>query len=305
MALHEQLRDRLQGLVTQHKVVLFMKGTRTAPACGFSASVVEILDELLPVYETVNVLADPEVREGMKELSQWPTFPQLYVDGQFLGGADIVREMHAAGELRQAVGVTDQAPAPKITISAAARKAFEDAASGSEGEVLQIEVSPRFEYNLYFGPREKGLVELVVDGLPLAMTRSSARRADGLVIDFVQGPDGAGFKLTSPLEPPRVKALSPRELRAWIDEKKTHVLLDVRTERERDIASIDSAVALPHEEEVLEMDRDATLVFMCHHGVRSRAAADYFLSKGFKNVYNLTGGIEAWSTQVDPKVPRY
>ena len=103
MPLSEKLRSQFQDLVTQNKVVLFMKGTRGAPACGFSAAVVQILDELLPSYETVNVLADPEVRDGIKEFSQWPTIPQLYIDGKFVGGCDIAREMHANGELEPLV----------------------------------------------------------------------------------------------------------------------------------------------------------------------------------------------------------
>jgi monothiol glutaredoxin len=74
-----------------------MKGTPRNPQCGFSAQVVQILDELLPSYETVDVLSSPELREGIKELSQWPTIPQLYVSGQFIGGCDIIREMNASG----------------------------------------------------------------------------------------------------------------------------------------------------------------------------------------------------------------
>ena len=114
MPLSESLRAQFQDLVTKNKVVLFMKGTRGAPACGFSAAVVQILDEMLPAYETVNVLADPEVRDGIKEFSSWPTIPQLYVKGEFVGGCDIVREMFQSGELNelmQAKGVPVQAKA--------------------------------------------------------------------------------------------------------------------------------------------------------------------------------------------------
>ena len=93
-------RARIDEIVKGHKVVLFMKGDRQVPQCGFSATVVQILDELLPDYETVDVLQDPEIREGIKEYSSWPTIPQLYVNGEFQGGCDIVREMYASGELR-------------------------------------------------------------------------------------------------------------------------------------------------------------------------------------------------------------
>ncbi|MEZ4300139.1 MAG: Grx4 family monothiol glutaredoxin [Polyangiaceae bacterium] len=307
MPLSETLRNQFQGLITSHNVVLFMKGTRSAPACGFSAAVVQILDELVPTYETVNVLSDPEVRDGIKEFSQWPTIPQLYVGGQFLGGSDIVREMHASGELAKALGVSGEVEPPKITITDAAMKAFKDAGAGQGEDVLHVEVGARFEYNLYFGPPEKGEIEVEASGLRIAMSPATARRADGLAIDFVTGPDGAGFKLTSPHEPPKVKVLSAKELKAWMDQGKAFELMDVRTEREREIAKIDGARHLDKdgEEHLLSLDRAAVVVFHCHHGVRSRSAAEHFLSRGFKNVYNLTGGIDAWSQDVDPSVARY
>ena len=101
--MNESLRQQISDLVGKSRVVLFMKGTRQSPQCGFSAQVVQILNDLLPSYETVNVLASAELREGIKEFSQWPTIPQLYVGGQFVGGCDIVREMYASGELRKAL----------------------------------------------------------------------------------------------------------------------------------------------------------------------------------------------------------
>ncbi len=104
MALSEPLQKYISELVEQNRVVLFMKGTRQMPQCGFSAQIVQILDGLQPSYETVDVLGSPEIRDGIKEFSQWPTIPQLYVDGKFVGGCDIVREMHASGELQKLIG---------------------------------------------------------------------------------------------------------------------------------------------------------------------------------------------------------
>lgn len=92
---------RIRELIEKNRVLLFMKGNRMMPACGFSANVVEILNSLGAKYETVNVLTDPAIRQGIKEYSSWPTIPQLYVDGKFVGGSDIVRDMHAKGELTQ------------------------------------------------------------------------------------------------------------------------------------------------------------------------------------------------------------
>src|SRR6188474_830761 len=100
----DALRSRISGLVTQNPVVLFMKGTRRAPQCGFSAQVVQILDELVPEYQTLDVLSSAELRDGIKEYSQWPTIPQLYIDGKFVGGCDIVRDLKQSGELEQLLG---------------------------------------------------------------------------------------------------------------------------------------------------------------------------------------------------------
>jgi len=92
-------RERIQTDIASNDVVLFMKGTPVFPQCGFSAAVVEILSELGVKFKGVNVLADPEIRATIKEFSNWPTIPQLYVKGEFVGGSDIIREMFEADEL--------------------------------------------------------------------------------------------------------------------------------------------------------------------------------------------------------------
>jgi len=103
MALDPTTRDRIQSLIDGSPVVLFMKGDRAMPRCGFSAQVVRILDGLVGEYATHDVLSDPEIREGIKEFSSWPTIPQLYVNGEFLGGCDIVTEMAQSGDLEKAL----------------------------------------------------------------------------------------------------------------------------------------------------------------------------------------------------------
>jgi len=95
----ESLRQKLQSMVETHKVVLFMKGNQLFPQCGFSAKVVELLKRSGAPFHTVNILAEADVRQGLKEFSSWPTFPQLYINGEFVGGCDIVTEMHENGEL--------------------------------------------------------------------------------------------------------------------------------------------------------------------------------------------------------------
>jgi monothiol glutaredoxin len=100
----EATRARIKGTVEGQRIVLFMKGTKNFPQCGFSHRVVEILKRHGAAFADVNVLTDPGVREGIKEYSNWPTIPQLYVDGKFVGGCDIVSELHESGELEAVLG---------------------------------------------------------------------------------------------------------------------------------------------------------------------------------------------------------
>jgi len=94
------VHDQIKKTVTENDVVLFMKGTPVFPQCGFSSTVVQILDYIGTEYESVNVLDDPEIRQGIKDFNNWPTIPQVFVKGEFIGGCDIVREMFETGELR-------------------------------------------------------------------------------------------------------------------------------------------------------------------------------------------------------------
>ena len=99
----ETVKDRIQALVKDHRIVLFMKGSELFPQCGFSGRAIAILDRLEAGYKTVDVLQDAEIRAGIKEYSDWPTIPQLYVDGEFVGGSDIMMEMYESGELAELV----------------------------------------------------------------------------------------------------------------------------------------------------------------------------------------------------------
>ena len=95
----DTIHDRIQSEVSGNDVLLFMKGTPVFPQCGFSAATVGILSNLGVKFKAIDVLKDPEIRSGIKEFSNWPTIPQLYVKGEFVGGCDIIREMYEAGEL--------------------------------------------------------------------------------------------------------------------------------------------------------------------------------------------------------------
>lgn len=102
----EALKERILGLTKSNRVVLFMKGNKMFPQCGFSAHVVGILKEAGVDFDAHNILSDAELRQGLKEISNWPTYPQLYVDGKLVGGCDIVDELHQSGELAKILSAT-------------------------------------------------------------------------------------------------------------------------------------------------------------------------------------------------------
>jgi monothiol glutaredoxin len=309
----------IRDLVTTKNVVLFMKGSRHFPQCGFSAQVVEILNKLVPSYETVNVLADPEMRDAIKRYSDWPTIPQLYVGGKFVGGCDIIKEMFANGELAEALGAqgstgasansASPSGAPTITLTERAAAAI-DAAREAPGDELRLAISPSFEHELYFDGAQPGDVIVEAGRVTIRLDEASARRAQGMKIDFVDTAAGGGFKIENPAEParaPAVRSLTPKALRAAFDAKEPLSLFDVRTDGERATASVREAIAMNEEgQRRLEaLPKDSKVVFICHHGMRSRVAAEAALRQGFTNVWNLEGGIDAWSTEVDASVPRY
>jgi monothiol glutaredoxin len=305
--INDAMKSKLDDLVKNHRVVLFMKGNKHFPQCGFSAQVIGVLKEIGVGFEAVNVLADPALRDGIKEYSSWPTIPQLYVDGEFVGGCDIVKELYASGELQQKLGVKEEpVQAPSVTIDERAAKAIKDADEGN-GELLRLEIGPQFQYELYFGPKKAGDLEASSNGVTILFDRASAKKADGIRLAWVDTADGGAFKIENPNEPARVKPLTAEELKSWMDQGKAFELFDVRGDDERSIAKIERARALDVEGEkhLLGLPKDTPLVFQCHHGVRSKSAAERFLREGFTNVYNLEGGIEAWSSKVDPSVRRY
>ena len=309
MTLDPQLRQKIDQLVASDSVVLFMKGTRSFPQCGFSASVVNILNTLIPKYTTVNILQDVDIRGGMKEYSDWPTFPQLFIKGEFVGGADIVKQMFEAGELEKKLGdLVAPAKVPALTVTPRAAQELKAALQdGSPGDVIHLTITPSWEHQLDLGGKEPTHVTIETNGITVQLDRPSAARASGVSIDFVEDAGGAGFKIENPNRPPMVREIKPKELKALLDAGKIGAFYDVRTPKERTTASLpntklldDGALA-----EIDKLPRDTAIAFHCHHGGRSRAAAEHVLKMGFKQVYNLAGGIDAWSKDVDPNVPRY
>jgi monothiol glutaredoxin len=192
-----------------------------------------------------------------------------------------------------------------VTVSATAAKALNDAAEPG-GDVLRLEIDAGFKCDLFFGPRQEADVQVASNGVTLFVARDSVARAQGITIDYVPSGAGMAFRIDNPNEPPRVKGLSPKELKSMMDFGEVE-LFDVRPQAERALASIAHARSLDAAGRgYLEgLRKDTPVALHCHHGVRSRAAAEQLLREGFTKVYNLEGGIEAWSQDVDPSVPRY
>jgi len=301
------LNERIEGLIGSDRVVLFMKGHRQGPQCGFSAQVVQILDRLVPDYTTVDVLSDASLRDAIKVYSSWPTIPQLYVGGEFVGGCDIVKELMATGEIFETLGLPapSQNP-PKIQVSDAAAAELRRLAGNAAGRDLHLTIDARLQPGLYFGPAEDGDVRATVNGITLSLDPLSASRADGASIDVRSGSEGPAFHVEVP-GAPQVRQLGVKELKAMLDAGEPLVLVDVRTPEEWSRARIPGARLIDEalRAELERMSRDPALVFHCHHGGRSQRAAEHFLALGFRNVANLAGGIDAWSQEVDASVPRY
>ena len=303
----QQTRERIKSTIESNDIVLFMKGTPEAPRCGFSATVVQILDTLGASYASVDVLADGAVREAIKEYSDWPTIPQLYVRKEFVGGCDIVKEMYGSGELEEKLGVkAAEVSVPKITVTERAAKALK-AALESPDEAVRFEIDKGFDYSLSIGPKQPRDIVVESGGITLLLDRASAQRASGTTIDYVETPEGSAFKIDNPNEPPKVKQITPKELVNLLASDKKPLLLDVRSPGEREIAKIEGAELFDRaaQDRVLKLPKDTAVVFHCHHGGRSQQAAEWLLSQGFTNVKNLAGGIDAWAVEVDPKLDRY
>lgn len=310
MSLPDGVRAQIQNIVDSHKVVVFMKGTADQPQCGFSARTVEALHTLGVDFQAINVLQDPALRQGIKEFSQWPTIPQVYVDKEFIGGSDIVTQMAANGELHQALGIPFEPPKPPTVhftdaFMAAIQGALNDIPA-SEAVFPRIQISPRFQYDIGFSQKSPGDLEVTVGALTVLIDPSSARRADGLKVDFHTG-EGGGVLIDNPNEPASVRRMMPNTLKGLMGEGRELHLFDVRTPGEWETARIEGAVLLDAagQGKLKALPDDALIVVMCHHGIRSMQAARQLVEAGYRNVYNLEGGIDQWSMTVDAAVPRY
>lgn len=307
MNLDTGVHERIEQLVKGNPVVLFMKGTPKQPMCGFSARTVAALDSVLPSYASFNVLEDEQVREGIKVYGNWPTIPQLYINGELVGGCDIVLSMLNSGELHQQLGMPapDRTP-PEITLTDAAAEKIRQAMQGHEGMALHFSVDSGWDSQFNLGPLQGGEIIATANGVEIAMDIATAQRARGAVIDWVKAMTGEGLSVSLPAAPPPVRNLTVTDLADRLAAQ-TITLVDVRSGEERAKASI--AAARPLDDETLEqlsqLPKETPLAFICHHGNSSLGAAEYFRKQGFTEVFNVQGGMDAWSQEVDSSIPRY
>ena len=287
----EELRTKLQGMVDSHDIVLFMKGNRQQPQCGFSARVVSILEELEIDYQTYNVFSDPDIRSGMKDFSQWPTFPQLYINQEFVGGCDLVTEMMQSGELPGMLGVTlEDVEPPTIHCSPNILNLFKESLA-THGGGIHLDVTKNFQYDIFIGPKNNGQVETNVDGVPFFMSRGSAKRANGISLDFKDG-DNGGVLIDNPNEP-KAQDITVTDIESWLKDNPSAKVyqIGVGADNLLPFATIFDASA---QQEIERLDKAHPIAFMCMMGIRSQQAAQNFALQGYTNVYNIVGGLNAW-----------
>jgi monothiol glutaredoxin len=289
MELSEAVKGKIENLVQGNKVVLFMKGTRQQPMCGFSARTVAALDSVLPDYVTVNVLDDQDIREGVKVYGNWPTIPQLYIDGELVGGCDIVLNMLNTGELHQQLGLDapDRSP-PEVKLTDAAAEKIREAMQGHEGIALHFQVDANWDSQFNLAPPQGQEIAAESNGIKILMDIATAQRARGAVIDWVSTMQGEGLAIDLPQAPPPVRQMTVQELAEELKGGSV-TLVDVRSEAERAQASIEGSLVLdrPTMEKLEAMP------------------TEYFRKKGFSNISNVAGGIHAWSMEIDSSVPTY
>ncbi|PAK93180.1 MULTISPECIES: Grx4 family monothiol glutaredoxin [Stenotrophomonas] len=308
MSLDPALRSRIESILTANRVVLFMKGQPTMPQCGFSAKAVGALQDLGVEFAHVNVLADPEIREGIKAYGDWPTIPQLYIDSELVGGSDIILQMASSGELSSVLGLAapDRTP-PRITVTPAAVEMLRGALADAPGASLQLSIDASFQPNFQLAPHDDNAIAAESNGLRVQFDLASARRAEGITIDWVDDIRGKGLAIDNPNAPKAVQELAVRDAD---DQRRagTVTIVDVRPADERAIAAINAPFETfdgDNRARLEALPKDTPLAFLCHHGGRSAQAAEQFRALGFSKVYNITGGIDAWSDAVDNSVPKY
>jgi len=297
MPLDPEIKAMIDQQIASADVVLYMKGSPKMPQCGFSAKTAGMLDGLLNgQYAAYNVLEDERIREGIKVFSDWPTIPQLYIKGEFVGGCDIITEMYNAGELHEMLGleVPDRTP-PEITITDEAATQIKGFLDQYPGQYLHFSVGSDWDARFEVGPRGGHEIATEAAGMTVLMDLATAQRAKGATIDWVESMQGSGLKLDLPGAPMPVQNMTATELQRRLNDGENLWLIDTRPEPDRKAKPVDFAKPLDAEwmAKLKDADPHQPVVFMCHVGITSLKIAEHYRKQGLQNLYNLEGGVEA------------
>jgi len=298
---------RITKLLAENAVVLFMKGGKDQPRCGFSAKVTDVLNELAPNFVGIDVLLDEEIRQGIKLYSEWPTIPQLFIKGELVGGSDIITQLFNTGELHGLLGApAPDRSAPQITISEDAASAIRAGIADEPGVVLHLRIDRRWQAHFQLAPAEGHEIKAHAAGIDILMDVATAQAARGMHVDWVESLQGAGLSIKLPRAPKAVQSLTVAELAPAL--RAGSMLIDVRPAHDR----LRAPMPLAHRvmdnttlSSLEALDKSTPMVFLCHFGNSSRQAADHFRGLGFTELFNLEGGIDAYAREIDTGVVRY
>ncbi len=288
--------EQVEAAISSDDVVVFMKGTREAPSCGFSAQIVEVLNHLLPNYSTFDVRNDPLLRQAVKSRSGWPTFPQLYIRGEFVGGSDIAKELFVTGELAARLGLArTELPDPELRVSRPALDALERLAAG---EPIRLELDAQGDANLSVSTKQPSDIEIPVERVRFVLDVLTASRVDGLRIDYVSEP--GGFVLTRPTT---VGLSAPQVAEMLASEQNAPLLVDCRTLAEFRQATLPKAEHLTRDllHSLSTGAEGRRVVFFCRNGNRAQNVAEHFSIMWAKPALYLKGGLEGWIAPISER----
>ncbi len=309
MSLSEKIKNQIKDYINREKVALFMKGTQSNPKCSFSANIVQILNNFITEYLSIDVLENNKIRQGIKIYSNWPTIPQLYIDQKFIGGNDIVSQMYKNGELSKYFDLKiNNNLIPKIQISNLAQQALKEASATYDNpKYLRLRINAKFEHSLSFQNKNEEDIIIKSNNINLIIDPISKSRSNGIKIDYKKLKSTEGFKIENPNSPPEIKKINVFELKKKFDNNESIIVFDVRTKEEWDITHLNNTLFFNDypKNKLKQIDKSHPIAFLCHHGQRSKRIAETFRTKGFTNIFNVIGGISEWSSKINNKIDKY